>query len=274
MGVIQKICGFTFGVGLFLGSFLGIVFLTTPFLPLMILKPKWYRQILDEMVGSWEVFAAGMLELILGIKVVVTGDAIRPNERSLIVMNHRTRLDWMYLWSCLIRYGSLKNEKIILKSPLKHIPGAGWAMQCAAYIFINRKWETDKTILTTILNYFRDLGHNTMILIFPEGTDLTERTKKKSDEFAEKNNWEKYDHVLHPRTTGFTFLAELMRKDGMLDAIYDITVGYPYSFPQNETGLFFGEIPKEGVKGGGAARGGGGVGAARGGGGVGMPEGE
>ena len=59
------------------------------------------------------------------MKVVITGDEIQPNERNLIIMNHRTRLDWMYFWSVLIRQSGVKTEKIILKSILKKIPGAG-----------------------------------------------------------------------------------------------------------------------------------------------------
>ena len=63
--------------------------------------------------------------MLMGIKVVISGDKMKQNERSLIIMNHRTRLDWMYLWSVLLRQSGVKTEKIILKSPLKHIPGAG-----------------------------------------------------------------------------------------------------------------------------------------------------
>ena len=66
-----------------------------------------------------------LLELFLGIKPVITGDEIRPNEANLLMMNHRTRLDWMYLWQLLVRQSGVKTEKIILKSMLKHIPGAG-----------------------------------------------------------------------------------------------------------------------------------------------------
>lgn len=47
------------------------------------------------------------------------------NEKVVIIMNHRTRLDWLYYWSVIMRQGKLENEKIILKSKLKHIPGAG-----------------------------------------------------------------------------------------------------------------------------------------------------
>jgi lysocardiolipin and lysophospholipid acyltransferase len=47
------------------------------------------------------------------------------NEKAIIMMNHRTRLDWLYYWSVVMRQGKLENEKIILKNELKQIPGAG-----------------------------------------------------------------------------------------------------------------------------------------------------
>ena len=66
--------------------------------------------------------------MFLGIKIVITGDEIRHGERNLLIMNHRTRLDWMYLWSVLVRQSGVKTEKIILKAPLKFVPGAGMVL--------------------------------------------------------------------------------------------------------------------------------------------------
>lgn len=63
--------------------------------------------------------------MVFGAKVVVTGDGFVPGERSVIIMNHRTRMDWMFLWNCLLRYSYLRLEKICLKSSLKSIPGFG-----------------------------------------------------------------------------------------------------------------------------------------------------
>jgi len=37
-------------------------------------------------------------------------------------------------------------------------------------------------------------------------------TKARSNEFAEKNGLQKYEYVLHPRTTGFTFVVERLRE--------------------------------------------------------------
>ena len=66
-----------------------------------------------------------LLELVFGVKVVITGDGFVPGERSVIIMNHRTRLDWMFLWCCLLRYSYLRMEKICLKAVLKAVPGFG-----------------------------------------------------------------------------------------------------------------------------------------------------
>ena len=58
--------------------------------------------------------------------MTISGDLMRADEPSIIIMNHRTRLDWMYFWCVLVRQPSgIMNEKIILKSTLKHYPGPG-----------------------------------------------------------------------------------------------------------------------------------------------------
>lgn len=78
-----------------------------------------------------------LLELVFRVKVVITGDGFIPGERSVIIMNHRTRLDWMFLWCCLLRYSYLRLEKICLKAALKSVPGFGefaeFAMLCLVF---------------------------------------------------------------------------------------------------------------------------------------------
>ncbi len=46
-------------------------------------------------------------------------------NNSIIIMNHRTRLDWLFYFCVLYRYHGLNEIKIILKDSLKKIPGAG-----------------------------------------------------------------------------------------------------------------------------------------------------
>ncbi|XP_050804559.1 lysocardiolipin acyltransferase 1 isoform X1 [Gopherus flavomarginatus] len=237
--------GIYFLLALFLASFFGSIFMLSPFLPLMFVSPAWYRWITDRIVATWLTLPVALLEMVFGAKVVITGDGFIPGERSVIIMNHRTRMDWMFLWNCLLRYSYLRLEKICLKSSLKSVPGFGWAMQVAAFIFIQRKWEDDKNHFENMLDYFCDIREPLQLLIFPEGTDLTANTKARSNEFAEKNGLRKYKYVLHPRTTGFTFVVERLREGNNLDAIHDITVAYPQNIPQTEKHLLNGNFPKE-----------------------------
>ncbi|XP_039202455.1 lysocardiolipin acyltransferase 1 isoform X2 [Crotalus tigris] len=118
-------------------------------------------------------------------------------------------------------------------------------MQVAAFIFIQRKWEEDKHHFGNMLDYFCDIHEPLQLLIFPEGTDLTDETKARSDTFAEKNGLQKYEYVLHPRTTGFTFIVDRLRDGNNLDAVHDITVAYPQNIPQTEKHLLCGNFPKE-----------------------------
>ncbi|XP_034856737.1 lysocardiolipin acyltransferase 1 isoform X2 [Mirounga angustirostris] len=237
--------GIYFILTLFCGSFFGSIFMLGPFLPLMFVSPSWYRWINNRLVATWLTLPVALLETMFGIKVIITGDAFVPGERSVIIMNHRTRMDWLFLWNCLMRYSYLRLEKICLKASLKSVPGFGWAMQAAAYIFIHRKWKDDQSHFEDIIDYFCDIREPLQLLIFPEGTDLTENSKARSNDFAEKNGLQKYEYVLHPRTTGFTFVVERLREGKNLDAVHDITVAYPHNIPQTERHLLLGDFPKE-----------------------------
>lgn len=66
-----------------------------------------------------------MYELMLGVKIKVQGRPSKPTDSVLILMNHRTRLDWLFLMSYQLRCGSLRHYKISLKDQLKFVPGPG-----------------------------------------------------------------------------------------------------------------------------------------------------
>lgn len=68
-----------------------------------------------------------MLFFLFGVKFRVSGDLIKRDKPALIIMNHRTRLDWLFFWNALYKMDPwlLTTEKISLKSELKNIPGAG-----------------------------------------------------------------------------------------------------------------------------------------------------
>lgn len=236
--------GFLFVITLYLSAFLGAVFIQAPSFPLLLWRPSWFRWWNDRWIEIWLILPPALLEILCGTTVVVSGVKPPRDESAIIVMNHRCRLDWMFYWCYLHRFGRLRHEKIILKYDLKNIPGPGWAMQNVMFFFLKRRWEEDEGYMNRILNYFIDISYPLQLLIFPEGTDFCEESKAKSDSFARKNNLPTYDYCLHPRVRGFTFLVEKMRYKG-LKAVHNVTVGYPRNVCHGELDLLRGNFPEE-----------------------------
>jgi len=242
-GEKRMIHGFLFLLAIWLSTYFGSFLTIMPVLMLYLVDYNLFRRGMDNVAAFWFLYPTALNELVLGTKIVCTGDNVRSNERTLILLNHRTYFDWLFLWSWILRFGSLQHEKIILKSVLKLLPGAGWAMQCFQFLFIHRRWESDQPHMTKLLTNFVKQDYPLQLLIFPEGTDMNNKGIEKSNEFATKNNLPLYKQVLHPRTTGFKHAISLLR--GHIDAVYDITVGYPRGIPDKRTSLLKGKFPHE-----------------------------
>ncbi|KAI0986101.1 hypothetical protein GJ496_003522 [Pomphorhynchus laevis] len=173
--------------------------------------------------------------------------AYRQDDKlQLVISNHATNFDWMYLWSWLAQIGKLKHVRNILKNELKCIPGFGWAMQCAAFIFLERNWTFDKDTILNMLQIFRIIKNQSVIVLFPEGTNLCARSKEKSNAYAAAHALDRYEYCLHPRTTGFNaILLELIKKDG-LRYITDVTIAYKGKYPVDPADLLMrGVLPEE-----------------------------
>ena len=118
-------------------------------------------------------------------------------------------------------------------------------MQMNGFLYITRHWEEDQGRLSRSLDYLIALRRRTQLLIFPEGTDLSEYGKERSDQYALEHKLPIYDYTLHPKTTGFTYLVRHLQKSNYLDAVYDLTIAYPDSIPQTEKDLITGKMPDE-----------------------------
>lgn len=123
-------------------------------------------------------------------------------------------------------------------------PYVGWATQILLFVFLSRNWATDKGYLHHLLAYLVDCKYPYQLLIFPEGTDLSDSNKKKSHDFAAKNELRKYEYVMHPRTKGFVACMESLRS-GDLKVVTDIDVAYKGPMPQNEKDILQGNWPTE-----------------------------
>lgn len=67
-----------------------------------------------------------------GTQVKISGDMVPYGEAAMIICNHRTRVDWMFLWCLCLQQGQLSGLKIVLKESLKSVPGFGWASQVSS----------------------------------------------------------------------------------------------------------------------------------------------
>lgn len=121
----------------------------------------------------------------------------------------------------------------------------GWGTQVGGFIFLSRKWSNDEQLISNALQYFNKSHYPLQLLLFPEGTDLSEANKARSQQFARDNQLKVYNHVLQPRTKGFIKCIEEMCKSNYLHSIVDITIAYTGNIPQNERDIAAGRWPDE-----------------------------
>uniref|UniRef100_A0A914C9M4 Phospholipid/glycerol acyltransferase domain-containing protein n=1 Tax=Acrobeloides nanus TaxID=290746 RepID=A0A914C9M4_9BILA len=199
---------------------------------------KW-RALMDRAISFWMVIPMFYLQFIYGVKIRVTGDPIEADEPAIIIMNHRTRLDWLYFKLALWRVNPwlMTTYRIALKELVKHVPGIGFGMQFMQYIFLKRDMNVDFPRMDKAIEYYSESKQSYQVLMFPEGTDKTSYTTRKSNEYAQRNGLLELKHVLYPRTNGFIHLLNKMKQHNYISYIYDVTVAYPKDVVQNETDL-------------------------------------
>lgn len=73
---------------------------------------------------------------------------LQPN--SAIISNHQIYTDWLFLWF-LTYTSNLSNAVYIILKDLSKIPVLGYGMKNYNFLFLSRKWEHDKVVLTNQL---------------------------------------------------------------------------------------------------------------------------
>ncbi|KAK1417464.1 hypothetical protein QVD17_26591 [Tagetes erecta] len=225
----------------FRGMFCLLVLLSTAFVILVycgfitavIFRPfsiHYSRKATAFFFGSWLALWPLLFEKINKTKVIFSGETVpAADERVLIIANHRTEVDWMYLWDLAMRKGRLGYIKYVLKSSLMKLPVFGWAFQILEFISVERKWERDEAPMRRMLSTFKNYHDPLWLAIFPEGTDFTEQKCIRSQKFASEHGLPVLHNVLLPKAKGFAACLEELR--GCLDAVYDITIGYKNRCP-------------------------------------------
>ncbi|CEF61248.1 Lysocardiolipin acyltransferase 1 [Strongyloides ratti] len=245
--ILRPIFGIFFALSILMTSYFGN-YIMCIILPLIFfMGHKKFRNLADQAIAFWLFVPMSLLQYLLGVTVRLNGDIIDVTKPSIIIMNHRTRLDWLYIWNALYRMNPwlIVNLKIALKNELQYFPGVGFGMLTSNFLFFKRKMVEDGPMIDECIDYFKYLNKPFQIFMFPEGTDKSEYTTMISNKYALKNNLEPLNYCLYPRTAGFVHLIKTMRKHNYISAVYNITIGYPNNIVQSELALGLkGDVPK------------------------------
>ncbi|KAE9027492.1 hypothetical protein PR001_g11954 [Phytophthora rubi] len=184
------------------------------------------RPVFRVLEAQYFAMLSGLLELVGGVTLVVTGDEslhFEPRDHVLLLCNHRSEVDWVFFWSLALRLGVHDRLRVMMKSVIRHAPGVGWTMLLLEYPYINRDWATDQTRLADVIASYKQVDMGSWLAMFPEGTALYDKTLQKSHEFADKQGDARWDYVLQPRVKGFELCVDKLDPE----YVVDITVAYP-----------------------------------------------
>ena len=176
--------------------------------------------------GIWVLMA----EKDAKIELVFTGDEIPKRENAILICNHQSMADVMLLlcfaWRCC-RIGDIK---FFVKDIIKYIPGVGWGMHFLDCIYVKRNWTQDKAGIQKLFGKFKREQIPIFLVSFLEGTRVKPSKLKKAQAFAASRGMYVPQHTLVPRTKGF--VASMQGLGDHLNAVYDMTIGYPEGVPR------------------------------------------
>ncbi|KAK1059059.1 hypothetical protein LTR74_012948 [Friedmanniomyces endolithicus] len=163
--------------------------------PLKLVDPKFYDSYMAWTKESFAVLMTTITQWWSPTIVRVSGDESMKGQlyqmddgtlkcnfphRLVLMANHQLYTDWLYLW--WIAYTNKMHGRIyiILKESLKQLPIFGWGAQFYNFIFLSRKWETDKWRFKQAFNHLRNPEDPMWLLIFPEGLQFCLQELKQS----------------------------------------------------------------------------------------------
>jgi 1-acyl-sn-glycerol-3-phosphate acyltransferase len=217
------------------GIFLSVTLLAANMLQLLsvVLFPfstKAFRFANRYAADFWWGMCVVSAKLCYGTRLELSGDAVPEKESVIVVPNHQDMADITYLMFLARSKHRLGDLKWFVKDILKYVPGMGWGMLFLGCVFVKRNWSRDRATIERTFSNLNNSGMPFWLMIFAEGTRVTVDKVVQSRDYAVSRNMAPLDHVLIPRTNGFVASVQALR-EGHLDAVYDVTIGYPQGVP-------------------------------------------
>lgn len=240
--ISQYFFGMLFGIYLCLNLILIMPMLVVLYFTVYPFSPFAYVRLICFLQGSWLQSLVFYMETICGLQVRLTGDA-PVYEPALFLSNHLTH-DWIAIYCQGCRSGSLGVIRTVIKKSLLLFPGFGAGMWMCQWPFVTRNYNKDIRVLSKLFNLYKGAKIPVQLWIFPEGTRMTPKKLKESQDYQKEKGYPVWNNVLLPRHRGFTLaLNSLM---GVITHISEITIWYEgYKKPIPELIDLVGESPSK-----------------------------
>ncbi len=216
--------------------------------PLHLINKEWYHRNIASAKANFGIILTCMTKWWSPTVIRISGDASVAGQlgqhadgrletvfpdRIVLIANHQLYSDWIYLW--WIGYANVAQMSghvyIILKESIKYIPLLGPGMVLFNFIFMSRKWSVDRPRMARHFQWLKKPMAGTKeklrpmwLLLFPEGTNLSDNGRANSAKWAAKQGIPDLQHQMIPRSTGSFFALRELR--GTVEWVYDCTLAY------------------------------------------------
>ena len=177
-------------------------------------------------IWGWWGFA---VQKICGLEVVISGDVITEKENAIVICNHQEMADIIVILCLAYKLGTVTRTTWMAKNAIRYGPGLGWGLAFLDTVFLKRNWARDEAGIKATFSKIIENKISIWMTSFPEGTRISPEKKAKSMDFARMHNQPVLNHVLNPRSLGFT--STLTGLSGHVTAVYSLTIGYKDNVP-------------------------------------------
>ena len=118
----RQLKGVLFCVVILPTTMCGWLGMAIPSFLLMRFAPSYYRWWVHVVGKFWFTHVVFLIEVVFGVRFKFYGDALGPRDSSLVISNHRTRIDWMLLWSYFLRTENLHPLRCVQAACPRRVP--------------------------------------------------------------------------------------------------------------------------------------------------------
>lgn len=176
--------------------------------PLKLVDPTFYEHYMAWTKESFAVLTTTITQWWSPTVIRVSGDESMKGQlyqmedgtlkcnfphRLVLMANHQLYTDWMYLWWIAYTNKMHGHIYIILKESLKKVPIFGWGAQFYNFIFLSRKWETDRFRFRNALSHLKNPKKSHVASYLSRGHQSVSRDPREVCEMGQKSRCPGYE---------------------------------------------------------------------------------